>query len=444
MMKIAEVARDVASSRMFRVGHELFWVCVGQGVGALGAIVGVRILTQILTPTAYGELALGLTAATLANQVLLGPLGGAALRYFTPARESSDLSAYFSALRRLVAFVTGVLVVVVCVVALGLAYAGYQWAIPLLFAALMYALLFNYSSVLDGMQNAARQRVVVAWHDGVAPWLRYGAAALLTSLIRSSSAVAMSGYALASTVVLGSQAWFFRRRILVFNRAAQTNPRSTIAWTRRMTGYAWPFTIFGVFTWAQTVSDRWALQAFSTTAIVGQYAVLFQLGYYPVAMGSALLMQLVTPVLFDRAGDGSSPDRLRRGRDLNDRLVLVSLLITACAAVGAFVGHEWIFRVVAAPAYRSVSPMLPWLVLSAGLFCAAQVASLGPLTADRTERLLIPKVLSSMLGIGLNVLGARYFGIPGVVSAGLVCSVVYFLWSVYLLRTTRLDESSAC
>jgi O-antigen/teichoic acid export membrane protein len=199
-----------------------------------------------------------------------------------------------------------------------------------------------------------------------------------------------------------------------------------------------------MFTWAQTVSDRWALQAFSTTATVGQYAVLFQVGYYPVAIGAGMLVQLATPVLFDRAGDASSPERLRHSRQLNDKLVLVSFVITICATVAAIIGHRWIFRLVAAPAYRAVAPMLPWLVLSAGLFSSAQAASLGPMSADRTERLLTPKVFSAMFGIGLNVLGARLFGIPGVVFAGLAFSVMYFLWSLYLLRTTYLPEPAAC
>lgn len=42
----------------------------------LGTLVGIRILTELMSPAEYGQLALGLTAATLASQVLWGPLSG--------------------------------------------------------------------------------------------------------------------------------------------------------------------------------------------------------------------------------------------------------------------------------------------------------------------------------------------------------------------------------
>ena len=67
----------INSSRFRRLGHEFFWITLGQAVAVSGALVGVRVLTGLLAPEAYGQLALGMTLATLVNQIVLGPLSNA-------------------------------------------------------------------------------------------------------------------------------------------------------------------------------------------------------------------------------------------------------------------------------------------------------------------------------------------------------------------------------
>ena len=63
------------TDRFKRFGKEFTWIVLGQAATMLGALVGVRILTGLLAPAEYGQLALGMTAATLIQSVVLGPLG---------------------------------------------------------------------------------------------------------------------------------------------------------------------------------------------------------------------------------------------------------------------------------------------------------------------------------------------------------------------------------
>src|SRR5205807_8754228 len=72
------------------LGREVTWLALGQAVSLIGVIVGVRIVTTLLSPEAYGELALGLTVATLVSQVALGPASNAAERYFILASQASE------------------------------------------------------------------------------------------------------------------------------------------------------------------------------------------------------------------------------------------------------------------------------------------------------------------------------------------------------------------
>ena len=100
----------IRSERFRRLSKEGFWIVLGQVMAVLGSLVGVRLLTELLDPAAYGELALGMTLATLVNQTVLGPLGNGVTRFYSPAVEQGDLGGYFNAVRRMVLLATGIIV----------------------------------------------------------------------------------------------------------------------------------------------------------------------------------------------------------------------------------------------------------------------------------------------------------------------------------------------
>jgi O-antigen/teichoic acid export membrane protein len=196
-----------------RTAREFIWITLGQAAAALGSIIGVRLLTSFLPPVEYGTLALGLTVVTLAQQTILSPLSGAALRFWAPAQGANDLNAYLAAVGILVkqsAVVVGIAALGTILTLILLGYSG--WA-TLCVASFFFALASGYSATLDGMQNAARQRILVAWHEGVAPWLRFLAAIGVIQIAGASGSSAMFGYGAASLMVLVSQYGFLRYRM---------------------------------------------------------------------------------------------------------------------------------------------------------------------------------------------------------------------------------------
>ncbi len=101
------------TERFRRLSKEGFWVVLGQAMAVLGVLVGVRLLTELLDPAAYGELALGMTVATLVNQTVLGPLSNGVTRFYAPAQEQGDLGGYLNAVRRLVLSATGLIILMI-------------------------------------------------------------------------------------------------------------------------------------------------------------------------------------------------------------------------------------------------------------------------------------------------------------------------------------------
>jgi O-antigen/teichoic acid export membrane protein len=414
--------------RLRRISQESAWVALGQVIAVIGALVGVRLLTELLDPASYGQLALGMTLATLVHQCIFGPLGHGATRFWSPAEEAKDLPGYLSAARGLIAKATGLVVALAVSGAGALWISGHvSWAVLTMLAAI-FALLRGYNSILGGLQNAARQRIIVAFHQGAETWMRFLLAAAAIVLLAATSTAAMAGYVLAMLLVLVSQALFFRRRLVSVSMTSAGDP----GWRDQIWQFAWPFAAFGLFTWAQVASARWALEMFASTEDVGFYAVLFQLGVYPMSILTAMAIQYLAPIFYQRAGDAQDALRNENVRVLGARLTSTTLSLTFVATAAVFLLHQWIFRWFVAENYRSVSYLLPWLVLAGGLIAAAQTVELNLMSMLKTRSMLRVKVVTAIAGVIFNYLGARYYGILGVVAANILFAVPYFLWMLYL------------
>jgi O-antigen/teichoic acid export membrane protein len=418
------------SERIRRLSIEGMWVVVGQAAAVAGALVSVRLLTEYLAPSEFGELALGLTLASLINQTVFGPLYNGISRFYAPAAEAGELGGHLRAARGLVASgtVVAALLLLVLVVIL-LAMQRQQW-LPITVAAIAFATVSGYNTVLTGVQNAARQRAVVALHQGAEPWVRVLAAIGMILVLGAFSAAALVGYVLASCGILASQWWFLRRL-----RPVPGAPERVDHWRAQTLQYAWPFAAWGVFYWAQSASDRWALGLLASTTDVGLYAVLYQLGYYPVSMATGMVMQFLTPIFFARAGDASDRTRSAGVTRLSGRLTLWSLAMTLVLGGLAFALHEEVFRVFLAREYWSASALLPWMVLGGGVFAAGQIIALNLMSQLKTRTMMVAKIGTAVLGVVLNFAGAYWFGMGGVVLAGLAFSVVYLVWMAVLQRS---------
>lgn len=414
----------VAVSWPRRAWGEVFWIALGEAVGVLGALIGVRVLSGRMHPTVYGELSLALTGAMLASQTIVGPLAGACERHYAMAREDGQVQEFLHVLRRMA--VGGSLLVVAAglPIAIALIELGQTQWLPLELVALAFAVGNGCEGVLDATQNAARRRVFVAWHRSLRQCLRPALAIAVVLLLGVNSAAALLGYSLASLAVLTSQVVLLRHTFRDLPmRALDREAMRKLG--RRMLVYAAPISLWGVFTWAQVSSDRWALGVYSSTEQVGLYTVLLQIGSNPVHLLGGVLTQLAAPIIYARAGDTSDHERLSSAIRLNLTLAGLMLLSTGGLALLAMLTHSLIFGIFAGATYRPVSWLLPLAILSAGTFQVGQLATLLLMTLGKTRALVVPKIGTALLAMALNAGAAALFGVPGVLVAGLVFGIVY-------------------
>lgn len=426
------------TERWQRLIKEGGWILLGQVLMVVGSLIGVRLLTELLTPDAYGELALGMTVATLVNQIILGPLSGGITRYYAPAVEHGDVAGYLNAARKLAFYATGVIFLAITCFIILYIFAGEARWIGIAISALVFAVFSGYNSILSGIQSAARQRAIVSLHQGADPFLRALAAAGLLLWLGATSTVAMVGYAMATALVLGSQIFFLHKSVA--NTVVVAGEKRN--WEKEIWNFSWPIGTFGIFTWVQLASDRWALQIFSTLQDVGNYAVLYQLGYYPMALVTGVAIQFLVPILYQRAGDASNAQRNADVRSLSWRFTWASLGLTGVSFVMAVLLHSLIFRFFAAEEYRTVSHFLPWMILAGGVFAAGQTLASNLQAQLKTHKMILAKIVTALFGVALNIAGAYWYGIKGIVYAGVLFSIAYFLWMVILVNDEKVKKCS--
>lgn len=418
------------TSRFRRLAKEGSWIVIGQIAVVAGALVLVRVLTEYLDPEQYGQLALGLTVAGLVNQVVMGGIGAGIGRFYSIAAEKQDLGGYLNATRHLLAYATVAVVVIGLILIASLYWLGYSQWIGLTAAALVFSVLSGYNSTLNGIQNAARQRSIVALHGGMDAWLKIGLAVGVMFWLGTSSMAVVIGYACSSLLVMASQ-FFFLKRFLPVN--ANENATSTKEiWSNQMWLYAWPFSVWGIFSWLQTSTSRWAIEHFESFNEVGLFQVLSQLSS-PIQLVVSMTLAFVSPILFSRTGNACNVSKIYSARRITNKLALFGIIITLLLCIFVVMFHSQIFYLFAGEKYRTQSFMSPWLVLSAGLLGISQIFCMQLFSELRTAEIRNVGVITAIFGAAANYVGVFLYGIHGAIYA----QVLYALFnSIWLFKLT--------
>lgn len=416
--------RALDFKRLRRLSKEFGWIVAGQVATVLGALVLVRVLTEYLEPAEYGRLTLTLTLGVLVCQTAFAGSMPGIMRYYTLAAEQQRKGAYFHASRQVLLSSVGIAFGLGGLLLIALAVWGRTDLLGLTILTVLLSVLSSLNSTQSMIQNAARQRHVVALHAGLDSWLKMALAALLIVWLGAAAELAVLAYILSVLIVLASQGVFIRR--LIPRQPANAAEHSE--WRRLIWHYSKPFLAFNALTWLQASSDRWALDTLAGTAEVGLYATLLQLGYAPISMLTGMATTLIGPILFGRSGDAQDAVRNQGVLRLSWRLTTLALGLTTLGFALAWVLHPLIFRFLVAEEYRAVSYLLPWMIVAGGLFAASQVLALKMMSELNTYAMLWPKIVTALLGTAFSFAGAYMAGLTGVVVGMVGFSLAHFLW----------------
>jgi len=417
------------SARHFKIASETLQVVSGQLVALAGSLSLLSSISLNLTSTAYGALSLGLTGSLLVSQLITSGTIAAISRHYSNARDVGQLKAFLRASLHL--FWNDQLLIasftMISASALALT-IGDPWS-TIAMGAGCFSIFNSWLVALLALLNGGRHRFVASALTALDPWMKMLLLVLCWRVMPASPAQILVFFGIVNAL-LSLLAMLGLRSLLgqLFSADHQPKRYEIYIWISQMRVYGRPFSRYGLVTWFQQASDRWALQAWAGPASVAQYSIVYQLGYSSLGVLSNMLGTLLSPILYDHAGDSRTESRNHFVHQIVQKLVFYGLLLSLFAFIVALILNHWLFSFLVAPVYKKSAIFLPWMVLASSLFAIGQLIALKFTSVSRTAELGRIKIFTAFLGIFLNCFGAYLGGVSGVVVAQILFALSYLLW----------------
>jgi len=429
--------------RIWNLRHEMTWILLGQFLGFIGGFIGIKVLTNLMGPNGYGQLALGLTIAGIFNTYVYGPVANVVIRFFAVYRERGQLGSYFSILRkshRMIAL-GGICLAIAASGCTGY-FLGGEWALIILLSCL-YGVASGINVSFLSLQNAIRQRKIVALHQGADVWLRIGLSIALLFLFSNSSCFALLGYLVGTLLVTISQRIFALKNETIRNNWNLPAPDPVVERQsfKEFSGYATSFMIFAVFASFSLYADRWILQGLFGSSAVGIYAAIYQIAASPVNIFFTMVSQLIVPIVFERAGTMTNTSQMENSGRLLRQTILASSLVAIVITVVAYLFSEPLVRILTNATFAENHNLLWIIAMGLCLFNLGQQLTIKGLSFNQPRVYLWPKILQAASLFILGYFLARYFEITGVAWAVCLSSIVHLVAVLAVNRRLRLKIS---
>ena len=412
-------------------------VVVGQVSSVVLGVMLVRILTEYLNPAEYGELSLILTLGVLVCVIPSAYFLAGIERMYSMAVEKKEEFGYYSAVKKMAksSGLLSLIIVALFFIILKAQYPMYwEWR-EAIFLATLFTIVSGYSTALTSIFNAARERGSVAFYIFTDSILKIVLVLLFAYFNLVNIYTVLIIYLIVTVVTLIMRYLTFLKRI---SKPSLTRNAPSAPWKDKMYQYSKPFVYFQLFTWMHTSSDKWALEVYSSTESTGLLVVLMQVGYMPAVIVSGMMITYISPILYSKSANVKIKKNKVEVHNLSIKISNYILLLTIILAVVAYFFHGLIFNIMTSDKYHSVSYLMPWVVVSGGLFSAGQMLSTKLSSELRVNELIKPKIITALIGVAFNVIGAYLFAIEGVVFSLTVFSILYFVW---MLRLSTYDKS---
>ena len=395
----------------------------GQLLAALGGLLGLKVMTENLSPQDFGQFALLLTVATLTSQVIFGGVNLAASRLVVSAAEVSDLISYQQALFR-VAMRAMVLLMGVFIALLAASiFFGLAISIQAVFLSMVFSVASSANSVFTGVLISTGQQKSASKYQVLEVWIRVLVLDIVFRSTHGGLEGAIAVYAFAAVVVSLYQRKTYRQMI----ERGTAGARVAEDWAPQMQRIAALYMPGAFVVWVQQASDRWALELFQDSAAVGAYAVLYQLGFSSMVLIFGVGIRVIQPFVYSDATAAGWRSRSSNGQRYSRNLIFVGCAIGSVSFLAASLFHDQLFGILVGPQYNGFSYLLPWVVVAAIVFGLSEVLALALQGRLLVRRLAAVKVSVGFAGVLLSFFGAWVSGLQGVVAAFMVYNLLNLL-----------------
>ena len=382
---------------------DAFWALFGQGTSAIALLAGTRILTELVTPDIYGQVALLNGFVALGVTLFSYPFICAGMRILPECLNQWERAALYEVVASLTGRAT-VLAISLLVLG-GVAYSYFTHSDIGLFmlAGLLLIVTVRRELGIQLLIGGRRQRGASLWQttDSI---LRPVLAISLVWWGGQKAEWVLLGYILAS--MISNTAWSF-----VQGAKPDPNKRPVIArnfraevWT-----YALPLIPMELIFWVNGLGDRYVIGYFMTAAEVGLYAATYLIINEAFNRSAMVLLRIFQPVYFQSC----SLNQPREGF----RILWVWIgCVFALGIIGVsllLLTRDWVASLVLAKSYHSAVELMPAIAIGCALHALGTVVAQPLLANKRTRLLLLGRVCGAVTAAISIPLMVKNFGLSG-------------------------------
>jgi len=231
----------------------------------------------------------------------------------------------------------------------------------------------------------------------------------------------------------------------IFTRGSKFNWDSLRLWSLlrsplslQILHFAVPVACWSIFGWLRDMSGRYVVDALLTKVDVAGFAVLTTLTTLIPGLINALVGNYYIPIVYAEHNAG----KCNVEKNMN-RITLRLLLLGAFIVTLAIFASDLFVVIASSEKYRFVAIYLPYTLTAYFVFMVAMVASTELYAKGKANSLLLPNVISGLVGIGSLYFFISSRGFTGGVIGFFVTYVSYAISVLLLLVYYRSGHRAA-
>jgi O-antigen/teichoic acid export membrane protein len=398
---------------------------------ALGLLFGIKKLTHFLDPLEFGRLALANTVVLLVGTNLFGPLGQGFMRYWSISQESGRLEEFVLVTNRYARLLTSIILAVSLILVLFMAFTEWlDWAV-LLLISLIVGTITGYFGVRMSVLLAARKRKIVALVNTGTSFFKPFIGALFVVFFVSKADCVMSGYLVTTFAIMCVVEHLYKKTLKDFSGVlpGTKQPKAESGnLGREILSFSWPFCVWGMFGWMHQSCDRWSLQAFHGSDVVGAFSVITLLAVYPLIFASGFLSNLFMPIAYERAGNLTSCSSIRSANRVLYIMTGAYIIAALILIIVFLLFHNEVVLLMSNAKYAEFSSLLPGLTSAWAFFYLGQMFSGFGLLANKPRKYILPIIVSALIAITTTFPLSKGYGPLGVVWGLGISGFIYAVW----------------
>ena len=401
--------------------NEATWSLFGKIVAALGTLVGVRLITEIVPNKTYGTISLLVGAVIFGNNLLAAPLTQAAQRFYSEASLSGKLPSLRKTISISLKLIVALfLIIILSTGAVYIHYSSISYYIFLVLAGFMVVQIFK-SFEITFLVAARRQKEVAIW-EVIETWAKPLCACLLAVLVSATARSVIAGYFLAVGLILAGY------YLLPINVEGFSNVKDDARFDKKLLSeiiiYALPLVPLAFICWIIALGDRYIIGSVLGMKQVGIYSAAYGLISMPFLIIGSAVNQTFRPAYLQAVSAKNLP---------LEKKLLFNWLIIIILICMVGVGLTWLLKHLIAlcflaAEYRYGAVLMPWIALGIAFQVIAHVFESMLLAYKKTKYILFEQLIGAVVCILSVIVLVRSSGLIG---AAFACPIYFFSMLIF-------------